>query len=664
MSIVLKLIISLSLSGSMIAILFFLFKPLLRYRLSKTWQYYIWLVVLFRMLVPYTIQMNLVGTMLQWVEKTTVLQEDKQYSEDAKYQGQSQEEAVYQGERQDFNQEESRNEEKAWNKDETQLQSDRIDNSEDSVQGSSDITEEPSSKEQAKEILDDAFDYLSILYILVAFLLLFKKIITYRSFVRYLKAGRYLVSKSEVLESYRKACTELGVKTPIALYTNKLVSSPMLVGMYRPFIILPDVSISEQELYNIFIHELIHYKRRDIIFKWITQTTVCLHWFNPFIYHISKEINKNCELSCDELIIKKLDDNEKRKYGDTLLSSLKYRGNYGDTIISMTLSEDAKLLKERLGEIMRYSKKSKGAVLITIVLTAVVILGASVSGAYASPIQSKDSSRNTNLSELLNRVLDSVKDKESVDISDGDMEIDNDDSQKITKDTATEDKKIEDMEIDDDSNVVIDLKNQNTYNIAESGAFYIESSQTITLNISSTIKGGTVNLILQGKNGKEHIITIGSKDSSKKIKLKKGEWSYTCSGIFKEGGNLHIVGTVDGNKDNTKTDNDSSQEGAEDSTKDDGDVVMDLESRNNRIEASGSFQVEKIQTLTLKIESDIKGGTVDLFLFDPNGKEKRITIGSKNLTKKIKLSKGEWAYNCFGIFNDSGTLKITGTISN
>lgn len=89
-------------------------------------------------------------------------------------------------------------------------------------------------------------------------------------------------------------------------------------------------------------------------------------------------------------------------------------------------------------------------------------------------------------------------------------------------------------------------------------------------------------------------------------------------------------------------------------------IINYTDQRN--IAESGSFQAENNQTLVLTITSDIKGGTVDLFLFDPNGKEQRITIGSTNITKEIALEKGKWQYNCSGIFQDGGNIRIVGTI--
>jgi hypothetical protein len=77
---------------------------------------------------------------------------------------------------------------------------------------------------------------------------------------------------------------------------------------------------------------------------------------------------------------------------------------------------------------------------------------------------------------------------------------------------------------------------------------------------------------------------------------------------------------------------------------------------------SGSFQAKDGQKLTINTTSDIKGGTVDLFLFSPSGKEQDITFGGSDSTKTVELSEGTWAYNATGFFQ-SGNITITGTIS-
>lgn len=95
-----------------------------------------------------------------------------------------------------------------------------------------------------------------------------------------------------------------------------------------------------------------------------------------------------------------------------------------------------------------------------------------------------------------------------------------------------------------------------------------------------------------------------------------------------------------------------------------GDPVIALANRpeQRNIAESGSFQAEDNQTLILEIISDIKGGSIDFFLFDPNGKEQRIVIESSDIVKEIPLEKGLWKYNCSGIFKEGGNVKLIGTI--
>lgn len=95
-----------------------------------------------------------------------------------------------------------------------------------------------------------------------------------------------------------------------------------------------------------------------------------------------------------------------------------------------------------------------------------------------------------------------------------------------------------------------------------------------------------------------------------------------------------------------------------------GNVVLNLANHagQHNIAESGSFQAEDNQILTLHITSDLKGGSVNLFLFTPDGEEQRIIIGSESMTKEIPLKQGTWNYNCSGMFEDGGNIKIVGSV--
>ncbi|MDE7333328.1 MAG: M56 family metallopeptidase, partial [Lachnospiraceae bacterium] len=200
-------------------------------------------------------------------------------------------------------------------------------------------------------------------------------------------------------------CEEkLNIKTRVELSCNSLIASPMLIGFFRPRIVLPIGQLEDKELSYIFVHELIHYKQGDMFYKWLIQMVVCAHWFNPFVYLLEKEVNKSCELSCDEKVISVLGDKAKREYGDTLIYFLKPDNLYKSSLASVTLTEGAEQIKERLGAIMKFRKKSKVVIAITTIFTAAACACFFVTGAYAAPSVTNDMKMWKD-SEILNEVL-------------------------------------------------------------------------------------------------------------------------------------------------------------------------------------------------------------------------------------------------------------------
>ena len=78
-----KVFLSLSVSGSLIILILFLGRRFWRDKVSRQWQYYLWLIAIARLLIPYAPETNLIGNMFQTVGRTafhaeTVLQEQEQ----------------------------------------------------------------------------------------------------------------------------------------------------------------------------------------------------------------------------------------------------------------------------------------------------------------------------------------------------------------------------------------------------------------------------------------------------------------------------------------------------------------------------------------------------------------------------------------------------------
>src|ERR1035437_4424913 len=83
-------------------------------------------------------------------------------------------------------------------------------------------------------------------------------------------------------------CKQLmGLRVPVTLVETPAVGSPSLFGFVRPRLLLPEGltrSFSPEELRYVFLHELSHVKRHDIITGWLMTVLQILHWFNPLVW--------------------------------------------------------------------------------------------------------------------------------------------------------------------------------------------------------------------------------------------------------------------------------------------------------------------------------------------------------------------------------------------
>ncbi|HHY23836.1 MAG TPA: M56 family metallopeptidase [Clostridiaceae bacterium] len=72
---------------------------------------------------------------------------------------------------------------------------------------------------------------------------------------------------------------------------NPKIKSPMLVGLRRPMILLPISNVQEIDLKLVLTHELMHLKRKDLCVKMLALLAETLHWFNPFVHVLRKDVN-------------------------------------------------------------------------------------------------------------------------------------------------------------------------------------------------------------------------------------------------------------------------------------------------------------------------------------------------------------------------------------
>ena len=351
MNAVLKIFLSMSFSGSLLILILLLGKQFLKNKISRQWQYYIWLVVVLRLLLPFGTEVSLMGKAYQAV--------DQAISQTAPLPPQQQ---------------------PPLNAPESNLAP--AVGAEHHNETVSSPADDVTTAHPLQDIGVLLINQIWLVWLVAALGLLIRKITIYQGFMRYIRAGLTPVSDIERLDELSIVAEQSGIKKPIELCVNPLVSSPLLIGFFRPCIVLPSADIPEKDFRYIILHELMHYKRRDMFYKWLVQITVCLHWFNPLVHLMSREITKACEFSCDEAVLTKMGSGNAQDYGKTLLDAMAAVGRYKENFGAVTLSENKHLLKERINAIMNFKKKSTAIRFLTGALTLCVMFGAAFVGVY------------------------------------------------------------------------------------------------------------------------------------------------------------------------------------------------------------------------------------------------------------------------------------------
>lgn len=143
----------------------------------------------------------------------------------------------------------------------------------------------------------------------------------HRALARRVGAERAGVEAGE-MRLLRRCKAEMGVDREIGLVTVGWLRTPAVFGYRRPRLLVPEglpARLTEGERRMIYLHELAHVKRGDILLNWVILAARTLHWFNPLVWAAMRRLRAERELACDERVIRRLEPEERRVYGGALI---------------------------------------------------------------------------------------------------------------------------------------------------------------------------------------------------------------------------------------------------------------------------------------------------------------------------------------------------------
>ncbi|MDL2254184.1 M23/M56 family metallopeptidase [Ruminococcaceae bacterium OttesenSCG-928-I18] len=209
------------------------------------------------------------------------------------------------------------------------------------------------------------------------------------------------VRHEESLTLYGTLCEEYGLKRPPALFESPALRSPVLLGLFRPRIVLPDKNVPMQTAEYALRHELAHCRKRDLPLRFLFQLTCLLHWWNPLAYLLRNLFVECCESACDEYATRGMTGRGKRSYAEALLY---FADDSPSVPAAFGFSRPAKRLKKRLTLLLTPHKRRKtphtvGTLLLALATAACLFVGCAA--AAESQTLSQSTPEGSSMDEVL-----------------------------------------------------------------------------------------------------------------------------------------------------------------------------------------------------------------------------------------------------------------------
>lgn len=155
---------------------------------------------------------------------------------------------------------------------------------------------------------------------------------------------------------------QLGVRHVPELYATERATSPMLMGVVRPKIVLPEgvlARLEPQEIRMVLAHELVHWRRRDTWIGWLQVLVQGVFWFHPFVWWANTRLRHERECACDETVLREA-TGDRDSYGETIVRVVTAARGRSLAMANMVgVFERGSQLQLRLEEIMSFDPKKR-----------------------------------------------------------------------------------------------------------------------------------------------------------------------------------------------------------------------------------------------------------------------------------------------------------------
>lgn len=197
------------------------------------------------------------------------------------------------------------------------------------------------------------------------------------------------VDNLEMTAVFEELKSQLGIRGNVEFLWNEDVTSPIATGIRKRRVILPYDDFEGEKLQVILLHELIHIKKHDLIYKAMTTVIVIIQSFNPPAYILVGLLNLWSEQDCDRKVVQHLASMGIRRSGYfqiiwTISEAAEKMSR--DLCVFSMLFESREMLKRRVDFMNKYGKNLKTTSKIVTALLLLTFITISTRTSYAAGV--------------------------------------------------------------------------------------------------------------------------------------------------------------------------------------------------------------------------------------------------------------------------------------
>lgn len=206
-------------------------------------------------------------------------------------------------------------------------------------------------------------DFMSILWFAEFGILISLKVYNNMKFKKHFVKNNYC-EDDRIVNAFKDCKKQMGIKKDIKLIMSGSVV-PMIYGLVKPYIILPydcTKTFTMDEIKLILMHELGHYKQKDVVLYFISDILSAIYWFNPLIGFGLREMKDNLELLSDDNVLKRISCKENINYGRVLMKQAEINVGKFSSSVSAGLLKKSSKLSVRIKNILNYKKAANNKI--------------------------------------------------------------------------------------------------------------------------------------------------------------------------------------------------------------------------------------------------------------------------------------------------------------